>query len=53
MAAAGGEGSTSRSLQDTPVWALATVIFFFISISISMEHLIHLLSNVSKPKRKL
>ncbi|XP_040991039.1 MLO-like protein 3 [Juglans microcarpa x Juglans regia] len=53
MAASEGEGSsTSRSLQDTPVWALATVCFVFISISIFMEHLIHLLSNWLRSHRK-
>ncbi|XP_035540912.1 MLO-like protein 3 isoform X2 [Juglans regia] len=53
MAASEGEGSsTSRSLQDTPVWALATVCFVFISISIFMEHLIHLLSNWLRRHRK-
>ncbi|KAG7950102.1 hypothetical protein I3843_13G094700 [Carya illinoinensis] len=53
MAAAEGEGSnTSRSLQDTPVWALATVCFVFISVSLFMEHLIHLLSNWLRKHRK-
>lgn len=42
--------STSPSLQDTPVWALAIVCFIFIYLSIFIEYLIHLLSNVSKPK---
>lgn len=37
---------TSRSLQDTPSWALATVCFVFIFLSIFIEHLIHLLSQV-------
>lgn len=45
--AAGGGGATYRSLQVTPTWALATVCFIFISISLVIEHLIHLLGNVS------
>ncbi|KAL6199974.1 hypothetical protein ACLB2K_029756 [Fragaria x ananassa] len=43
---------TSRSLQDTPTWALATVCFFFIFLSIFIEHLIHLLSQFLKRHRK-
>lgn len=45
--AAGGGGATYRSLQVTPTWALATVCFIFISISLVIEHLIQLLGNVS------
>jgi len=52
MAAEGGGGTnvslSSHTLQATPVWALATVCFFFISLSLLLEHLIHLLCNVSK-----
>ncbi|KAK4606985.1 hypothetical protein RGQ29_000978 [Quercus rubra] len=44
--------STSPSLQDTPVWALATVCFIFIYLSIFIEYLIHLLSNLLKRHRK-
>lgn len=36
-----------RSLQETPTWALATVCFFFIAVSIFLERLINLLSTVS------
>ena len=36
-----------RSLEHTPTWALAVVCFFFIAISIVLEHCIHLLTNVS------
>ncbi|KAK7826377.1 mlo-like protein 3, partial [Quercus suber] len=44
--------STSPSLQDTPVWALAIVCFIFIYLSIFIEYLIHLLSNLLKRHRK-
>lgn len=47
MAAGGGGTGTSRSLQETPTWALATVCFIFISFGIFIEHLIHLLGHVS------
>lgn len=44
---AGGEGSAaSRSLQETPTWALATVCFFFIFLGIGIEHMIHLIGHV-------
>ncbi|KAF2300575.1 hypothetical protein GH714_014098 [Hevea brasiliensis] len=45
MAGAGGGGTSVRSLQETPTWALATVCFIFISLSLFIEHLIHLLSH--------
>lgn len=47
--AAGGGG---RTLQNTPTWALATVCFVFISISIFIEQLIHLLCNWLKRNKK-
>ncbi|XP_062016694.1 MLO-like protein 3 [Rosa rugosa] len=43
---------TSRSLQATPSWALATVCFVFIFFSLFIEHLIHLLSQFLKKHRK-
>nr|AWN06646.1 MLO protein 10 [Rosa odorata var. gigantea] len=43
---------TNRSLQDTPSWALATVCFVFIFLSLFIEHLIHLLSQFLKKHRK-
>ncbi|KAF8039806.1 hypothetical protein BT93_B2115 [Corymbia citriodora subsp. variegata] len=56
---AGGEGGGAaaaaeviRSLQETPTWALATVCFIFISFSIFIEHLIHLLCHWLKRHRK-
>ncbi|XP_059430445.1 MLO-like protein 3 [Corylus avellana] len=52
MAAEGGGSTFAHSLQDTPVWALATVCFFFIFVSLLLEHLIHLLSNWLKRHRK-
>lgn len=49
MAGGGGQGATipTVSLQDTPTWALATVCFIMISVSLFIEHLIHLLWSVS------
>nr|ARG42812.1 MLO-like protein [Vitis flexuosa] len=41
-----------RSLEHTPTWALAVVCFFFIAISIVLEHCIHLLTNWLKRHRK-
>ncbi|XP_057998777.1 MLO-like protein 3 isoform X2 [Hevea brasiliensis] len=52
MAGGGGGGTSVRSLQETPTWALATVCFIFISISLFIEHLIHLLSHWLKKRRK-
>ncbi|XP_057952369.1 MLO-like protein 3 [Malania oleifera] len=58
MAVAGGgklsssSTASTRSLQDTPTRALATVCFVFISVSIFIEHLIHLLSHWLKNRRK-
>ncbi|XP_022949225.1 MLO-like protein 3 isoform X1 [Cucurbita moschata] len=49
MAAAAVDPS---SLQFTPTWAVAAVCFIFISLSLFLEHLIHLLSNWLKRKRK-
>ncbi|KAF3455032.1 hypothetical protein FNV43_RR05480 [Rhamnella rubrinervis] len=51
--AGGSGGGQSRSLQDTPTWALATVCFVFIALSIFIEHLIHLLCNWLKKHRKV
>ncbi|KAF4354655.1 hypothetical protein F8388_009646 [Cannabis sativa] len=42
----------SRSLQDTPTWAVATVCLVFISISIFIEQLIHILCTWLKRNRK-
>ncbi|XP_031387617.1 MLO-like protein 3 isoform X1 [Punica granatum] len=55
MAGGGGEGggaAETRSLQETPTWALATVCFVFISLSIFIEHLIHLLCHWLKKRKK-
>ncbi|THG22511.1 hypothetical protein TEA_025044 [Camellia sinensis var. sinensis] len=49
----GGEGvSTPRTLQVTPTWAVATVIFIFIFVGIFIEYLIHLLGHWLKKHRK-
>ncbi|KAK3021367.1 hypothetical protein RJ639_046000 [Escallonia herrerae] len=41
-----------QSLEGTPTWAVATVCFFIIAISIFLEHSIHLLTNWLKRRRK-
>ncbi|KAL3530594.1 hypothetical protein ACH5RR_009916 [Cinchona calisaya] len=52
MAGGGGGGSTPRSLQETPTWALATVCFIFIFLGILIEHLIHLIGHWLKKHKK-
>ncbi|KAJ4979586.1 hypothetical protein NE237_010366 [Protea cynaroides] len=48
-----GSSSGTRSLQDTPTWAVASVCFFLVLISIILEHSIHLISNwLQKHKKK-
>ncbi|XP_020553386.1 MLO-like protein 3 isoform X2 [Sesamum indicum] len=37
--------SASTSLEHTPTWALATVCFFIVFVSVILEHSIHLLTN--------
>ncbi|RZC65289.1 hypothetical protein C5167_008982 [Papaver somniferum] len=55
---AGDEGAvqttitTSTNLQTTPTWAIATVCFVLIFISIFLEHAIHLLSKLFMRKRR-
>ncbi|KAL5711405.1 hypothetical protein ACHQM5_021865 [Ranunculus cassubicifolius] len=44
--------SSSRSLEDTPTWALAAVCFVLIGISIVLEHSIHLLDKWLTKRRK-
>ncbi|KAJ6913720.1 hypothetical protein NC651_016069 [Populus alba x Populus x berolinensis] len=39
------EDTSIHSLEHTPTWALATVCFVFISVSIVLEHIFHLLTN--------
>ncbi|GLT46315.1 hypothetical protein SLA2020_200770 [Shorea laevis] len=48
----GAAAAASLSLQDTPTWALATVCFIFISVSIFIEHMIHLISHWLKKHRQ-
>ncbi|XP_024028723.1 MLO-like protein 3 [Morus notabilis] len=48
---AAGDDSV-RSLEHTPTWAVAVVCFIIISISITMEHSIHLLANWFKKRNK-
>ncbi|KAK3407113.1 hypothetical protein EUGRSUZ_K03218 [Eucalyptus grandis] len=50
---AGGSGSSNESsLEYTPTWALAVVCFLFISTSLVLERLIHLLTHWLKRHRK-
>ncbi|KAK1557951.1 hypothetical protein Q3G72_034652 [Acer saccharum] len=44
--------SEGRTLEETPTWALATVCFLLIFISILIEHLIHLLAQYFNKKRR-
>ncbi|KAJ6333470.1 hypothetical protein OIU77_009357 [Salix suchowensis] len=46
-----GEGE-AKTLEETPTWAVATVCFFLISISIFIEHLFHLLAKYFNKKRR-
>ncbi|XP_010425959.1 PREDICTED: MLO-like protein 3 isoform X1 [Camelina sativa] len=46
------EVGTVRSLQETPTWALATVCFLFVAVSMFLERLINLLSIRLKKNRK-
>ncbi|KAK2977573.1 hypothetical protein RJ640_007209 [Escallonia rubra] len=41
-----------QSLEYTPTWAVATVCFFIIAVSIFLEHSIHLITNWLKRRRK-
>ncbi|XVF55445.1 hypothetical protein PTKIN_Ptkin06aG0036500 [Pterospermum kingtungense] len=44
--------SVHHSLQHTPTWALAAVIFLFITVSIALDHSIHVLTNWLKRRQK-
>ncbi|KAJ6416654.1 hypothetical protein OIU84_002509 [Salix udensis] len=46
-----GEGE-AKTLEETPTWAVATVCFFLISISIFIERLLHLLAKYFNKKRR-
>ncbi|XP_042506241.1 MLO-like protein 3 [Macadamia integrifolia] len=50
--ASSNSSTTTRSLEDTSTWALATVCFCFISVSILLEHSINLISKWLKKHRK-
>ncbi|GLT69749.1 hypothetical protein SLA2020_418760 [Shorea laevis] len=50
--AGGAVDPSALSLEHTPTWALATVCFSFIFISILLEHAIHLFTNWLKHRRK-
>lgn len=44
--------SGGRSLEETPTWAVAAVCFFFVTISIIIEHIIHLIGKWLTKKHK-
>ncbi|XP_022747016.1 MLO-like protein 12 isoform X2 [Durio zibethinus] len=46
------EDSKSRSLEDTPTWAVAVVCFVLVVISIFIEHAIHVLGKWLKKRNK-
>ncbi|XP_039004884.1 MLO-like protein 6 [Hibiscus syriacus] len=47
------EGETpSRSLEETPTWAVAVVCFVLVVISIIIEHIIHMIGKWLKKKHK-
>ncbi|KAI8573713.1 hypothetical protein RHMOL_Rhmol01G0297600 [Rhododendron molle] len=50
--AAAASTGTTRSLQETPTWALATVCFIFIFGGLLIEYLIHRLTHLLKHRRK-
>ncbi|XP_059069145.1 MLO-like protein 6 [Cryptomeria japonica] len=49
---AGGSDADSRSLEQTPTWAVAIVCLGFVLISILLEQAIHFLSRWLKKRRK-
>ncbi|KAG4182881.1 hypothetical protein ERO13_A09G073900v2 [Gossypium hirsutum] len=44
--------SSVITLESTPTWAVAAVVFFLISISICIEHLLHLLAKYFNKNRR-
>ncbi|KAJ7968619.1 MLO-like protein [Quillaja saponaria] len=47
-----GTSVLERTLERTPTWAVATICFFLIVISIIIEHLLHLLTKYFHKKRR-
>ncbi|KAK8582172.1 hypothetical protein V6N13_145152 [Hibiscus sabdariffa] len=47
-----GESTPSRSLEETPTWAVAVVCFVLVVISIIIEHIIHMIGKWLKKKHK-
>ncbi|RDX62835.1 MLO-like protein 12, partial [Mucuna pruriens] len=45
-------GSGGRSFEETPTWAVAVVCFVLLSISIIIEHILHLIEKWLKQKQK-
>ena len=39
-------GSGGRNLDETPTWAIAVVCFVLLSISITIEHIFHVIGKV-------
>ncbi|XP_043699781.1 MLO-like protein 3 [Telopea speciosissima] len=52
MASEASSSSAIRNLQDTPTWAVASVCFCLILLSIGLENSIHLISNLLKKYKK-
>nr|XP_043609184.1 MLO-like protein 12 isoform X2 [Erigeron canadensis] len=50
--AGGGASTDVRSLEQTPTWAVATVCFVLIFVSIFVEQIIHMIGNWFKKRRK-
>ncbi|KAK8513384.1 hypothetical protein V6N12_052576 [Hibiscus sabdariffa] len=47
-----GESTPTRSLEETPTWAVAVVCFVLVVISIIIEHIIHMIGKWLKKKHK-
>ncbi|CAN6470330.1 unnamed protein product [Victoria cruziana] len=48
----GGSTASSRSLEQTPTWAVAAICALFIAVSFLLEHLINSLGNWLRKKKK-
>ncbi|KAF3781258.1 hypothetical protein EJ110_NYTH37464 [Nymphaea thermarum] len=48
----GGSSASSRSLEQTPTWAVAVICVLFIAVSFLLEHLLSSLGNWLRKKRK-
>ncbi|KAL4333880.1 hypothetical protein GQ457_07G036170 [Hibiscus cannabinus] len=52
MSTAGETPKTTRSLEETPTWAVAVVCFVLVAISIIIEYIIHMIGKWLKKKHK-